>query len=87
MFNPLSWRTQLGSRPEAITQIWALLISSVRKGKYVLRKSADSGVPINLLNGVPQRNHVAPRRLRGLAARVFGKFCLVYPQEKFTLLS
>ena len=53
----------------------------------MLREPVDSGVPINLLNGVAQGNHVAPRRLRGLAARVFGKFCLVYPQEKFTLLS
>ena len=64
----------------------AFLISSVRKEKYVLWESGDSGIPINLLNGVPQGNRIAPRRLRALAARVLGKFCLVYRQEKFTLL-
>jgi hypothetical protein len=52
----------------------------------VLRERGDSGSSIKLPNGVLQSDHIAPRRSRGTASRILGKFPPVYPQKKITLL-
>ena len=45
-----------------------------------------NNLSIHLLQGVPQSNDIAARRLRGTASRILGKFCLVYPQQELILL-
>jgi hypothetical protein len=62
------------------------MMFQVFRGEISAAGAGDSGNSINLPNGVLQRDHIAPRRSRGTASRVLGKFPPVYPQEKITLL-
>jgi hypothetical protein len=50
------------------------LCVGVNKLGYV----SSCGLSVDLLNGVPQSNHVTARRFRGTAGSVLGEFCVVH---------
>ncbi len=52
----------------------------------LLRATQLNGIPVHLLNGMPQSDHIATRGFCRTTGGVLGKFCLVYPQQEVTLL-
>jgi hypothetical protein len=64
---------------------WSLctsrLGSRVRETHYVPRNALSTQLPNSVLRG----NHIATRTRRCMAGRVLVEFCLVHPEQEFTL--
>ncbi len=76
---PLIQKAQDGDLSSQVL-LWLEILS-----RFKIRQVPRNGLSIHLPHRMLHSNHIAARRFRGTAGRVFGKFLVVDPEKKSTL--